>query len=183
MSAAIFYRSVASPLGELFLAETAAGLCRVAWCVTEAEFATELEDGLDAPARRDDSGAAGVVARAARQLDEYFAGQRREFELPLDLAGTSPFRQQVLQQLLQVPYGEVVTYGELALLCGMPRAARAVGGAMRANPLPVVIPCHRVLPCSGGLGGFGGRPELKRQLLEIEGWTETGPGMAASGGV
>jgi methylated-DNA-[protein]-cysteine S-methyltransferase len=187
------YCTVPSPLGELFVAATAEGLYRICWSVSEDEFMAALEAGGPQNGQRawpptGDRGAligsAGVcpgtgaegadssplLREAARQIGEYFDGQRREFSLRLDLAHLRPFQRGVLLALLQVPYGEVVTYGGLAVLSGCPGAARAVGGAMRGNPLPILIPCHRVLPCSGGLGGFGGRPDLKRRLLELEGW-------------
>jgi methylated-DNA-[protein]-cysteine S-methyltransferase len=166
----IQYRSTPSPLGELFLASTETGLCRVAWFTSESAFVMELEEQWQRTAVREPSEGGGVLAEAACQLARYFARQRQTFMLPLDLSRARPFQREVLLELVKVPYGEVVTYGELAAHCGRPRAARAVGGAMRANPLPIVVPCHRVLPSTGGLGGFGGRPELKRQLLEIEGW-------------
>jgi methylated-DNA-[protein]-cysteine S-methyltransferase len=170
------YRSVISPLGELYLAATEEGLCRVGWCVPEEVFAAELEERWDQPAQRERGDGGGATGEAARQLDEYFRGQRQRFELPLDLSRLRPFQRGVLLALTQVPYGEVVSYGELAILSGHPGAARAVGGAMRGNPLPIVIPCHRVLLSSGGLGGFGGRPDLKRRLLEIEGWSRAAIG-------
>ena len=111
-----------------------------------------------------------LLREAAFQLGEYFEGRQRDFAVLLDLSGLRLFQQRVLAALLQVPYGEVVSYGELAALAGYPGAARAVGSAMRDNPLAIVIPCHRVVPGSGALGGFGGRPDLKRRLLAIEGW-------------
>lgn len=166
----IRYRSISSPLGELFLAATETGLCRVAWFTPESAFVIELEEQWQRPAIRDTDQRDSVLADAARQIARYFERRQRTFDLPLDLARTRPFQREVLLELVKVPYGQVVTYGELAALCGRPRAARAVGGAMRSNPLPIVVPCHRVLPSAGGLGGFGGRPELKQQLLEIEGW-------------
>jgi methylated-DNA-[protein]-cysteine S-methyltransferase len=173
-SAHLRYRAIPSPLGELFLAATDEGLCRIAWFTPEAAFVMDLEEEWQQPAVRERTRTVGVLEAAARQLARYFAGQRQSFDLPLDLTRTRPFQREVLLELIKVPYGEVVTYGELAELCGRPRAARAVGGAMRSNPLPIVIPCHRVLPSSGGLGGFGGRPELKQRLLEIEGWRGAG---------
>jgi O-6-methylguanine DNA methyltransferase len=168
--APIRYRSTPSPLGELFLAATDAGLCRVAWFTSEAAFVMELEERWQRPSVRDSARGDGVLKEAVCQLARYFERERQTFMLPLDLTHARPFQREVLLELVKVPYGEVVTYGELAALCGRPRAARAVGGAMRANPLPIVVPCHRVLPSCGGLGGFGGRPELKQRLLEIEGW-------------
>ena len=108
------------------------------------------------------------LKEAVKQLNEYLAGRRREFSLPLDLRGT-PFQTAVWQALLTVRYGVTTTYGDLAAAVGHPRAARGVGNAMRANPLPVFVPCHRVLPSDGSLGCYGGGRERKRWLLELEG--------------
>ena len=109
----------------------------------------------------------------ARQLDDWFAGRRHEFDLDLDLAGIDGFRREVLETLVrEVPWGEVVSYGELAALAGRPRAARAVGSAMRNNPIPFVIPCHRVVAAGNKIGGYGGGRNavaLKRELLAREG--------------
>ncbi len=109
----------------------------------------------------------------ARQLDDWFAGKRKKFELPLDLHEIEGFRLEVLETLArEVPWGEVVTYGELAALAGRPRAARAVGSAMRNNPIPFVIPCHRVVAAGNKIGGYGGGRNavaLKRELLACEG--------------
>lgn len=103
-----------------------------------------------------------------RQLGEYFEGRRRAFSLPLALSGT-PFQKRVYEALREVPYGTTVSYGELAKKIGRPGAARAVGGANRQNPLPIVIPCHRVIGADGGLTGFGGGLAIKRRLLALEG--------------
>ena len=109
----------------------------------------------------------------AKQLDEWFAGRRHAFDLTLDLAGIDGFRRTVLETLVrEVPWGEVVSYGELAGLAGRPRAARAVGSAMRNNPIPFVIPCHRVVAAGHKIGGYGGGRNaiaLKRELLAREG--------------
>jgi len=109
----------------------------------------------------------------ARQLDEWFTGRRRRFDLTIDLGPIDGFRREVLRTLAgEVPWGEVVSYGELAAMAGRPRAARAVGGAMRNNPLPFVIPCHRVVAAGHKIGGYGGGRNaiaLKRALLEREG--------------
>jgi methylated-DNA-[protein]-cysteine S-methyltransferase len=114
-------------------------------------------------------------ARVKRQLGEWFAGKRHAFDFAFDLEGVDGFRRTVLETLAHdVPWGEIVTYGELADLAGRPRAARAVGSAMRDNPLPFVIPCHRVVAAGGRIGGYGGGRNaiaLKRQLLEREGVT------------
>jgi methylated-DNA-[protein]-cysteine S-methyltransferase len=116
-----------------------------------------------------------VDARVKRQLGEWFAGKRHGFDFALDLEGVDGFRRTVLETLARdVGWGELVTYGELADLAGRPRAARAVGSAMRDNPLPFVIPCHRVVAAGGRIGGYGGGRNaiaLKRQLLEREGVT------------
>ena len=116
-----------------------------------------------------------MLREAAGQLEEYFAGNRRVFELPLDL-DVSEFAGRVLSALARVPYGETTSYGELAGAAGAPRAARAVGTVMSQNPLPIVLPCHRVIASDGTLGGYGGTLErssgelqLKRDLLELEG--------------
>ena len=112
-------------------------------------------------------------ARVKRQLGEWFAGKRHEFDFPIDLDGVEGFRRTVLETLARdVAWGEIVTYGELAGMAGRPRAARAVGSAMRDNPLPFVIPCHRVVAAGGRIGGYGGGRNavaLKRRLLEREG--------------
>jgi methylated-DNA-[protein]-cysteine S-methyltransferase len=114
-------------------------------------------------------------ARVKRQLGEWFAAERHDFDFELDLEGVEGFRRTVLETLARdVAWGEVVTYGELAGMAGRPRAARAVGSAMRDNPLPFVIPCHRVVAAGGRIGGYGGGRNavaLKRKLLEREGVT------------
>ena len=108
-----------------------------------------------------------LLATAAQQILEYFAGQRRAFTLPLNPGGT-PFQKRVWQALQEIPYGHVISYKQLAQRIGQPTALRAVGGANHRNPLPIVIPCHRVIASDGSLGGFGGGLEIKRALLELE---------------
>jgi methylated-DNA-[protein]-cysteine S-methyltransferase len=105
---------------------------------------------------------------AEREILEYLACRRREFTVPLDLAGLPPFHAKVLAAARRIPYGRTATYGELATRTGSPRAARAVGQAMAHNPVPLVIPCHRVLAAGGRLGGYGGGLDLKRRLLDLE---------------
>ena len=119
--------------------------------------------------------AGAILAAARRQLDEYFAGRRRTFVLPLSVAGTE-FDRRVWEALSGVAYGVTVTYGQLARSIGEPRAARAVGAALGRNPLAVVVPCHRVVAAAGGLGGFGGGPARKRWLLDGEASGGTAPG-------
>lgn len=106
-------------------------------------------------------------AEACRQLDEYFAGERKAFDLPLHLSGTD-FQVQVLEELLCIPYGETTSYGAIAKRIGRPRAMRAVGAANGRNPIPIVIPCHRVIGSGGDLTGFGGGLDTKAALLRLE---------------
>jgi methylated-DNA-[protein]-cysteine S-methyltransferase len=108
------------------------------------------------------------LARAVRQLQEYFSGSRREFDLPLELSGTD-FQCRVWRALAEIPYGSVVSYAELAAMVGRPSAFRAVGQANGANPLPIVLPCHRVVASGGRIGGYGGGVDMKRRLLALEG--------------
>jgi methylated-DNA-[protein]-cysteine S-methyltransferase len=161
----VAYELTDSPVGELLLAATARGLCRIS-------FDPEPEAELETLAR-----AHGVrVLRSARpleeprrELDEYFAGRRREFGLDVDLAALPGFQQLVLTELRRVPYGATDTYGGLAARIGRPRAARAVGGALNRNPIPIVVPCHRVVGASGSLVGYAGGVERKEKLLALEG--------------
>jgi methylated-DNA-[protein]-cysteine S-methyltransferase len=154
------YDVVDSPVGALHVARTDRGLCRISY----------FEDGWeDALAR----GFGVRVLRAPlddvrRELDEYFEGRRRGFDLPLDLR-VAPFHEAVLRELALVPYGQTETYGALARKAGRPGAARAVGTVMNRNPIPIVLPCHRIVGASGALTGYAGGLEAKRRLLELEG--------------
>ncbi len=154
------YDIVETPVGELFVASTPRGLCRISYTV----------DGQDETVARI-FGARVLCARldeVRRELDEYFDGRRREFDLPLDLR-VAPFHEAVLRELARVPYGRVDTYGHLAALVGRPKAARAVGTVMNRNPIPIVLPCHRIVGANGSLTGYGGGLDVKRALLELEG--------------
>jgi methylated-DNA-[protein]-cysteine S-methyltransferase len=123
----------------------------------------------------DSERAAAIVRDAVRQLDEYFAGRRRCFELPLAPAGT-PFQQRAWQAIAAIPYGETRSYGEIAAAAGLPRASRAAGMACATNPIAVIVPCHRVLAADRSLRGYGGGLATKRWLLELEGvLLEAGP--------
>jgi methylated-DNA-[protein]-cysteine S-methyltransferase len=122
----------------------------------------------DEPAPPGAEGAGDVLREAEQQLREYFAGTRREFNLPLDLSGRTPFQERVLAACLGVGYGETASYGEVARRAGHPGAARAVGQVMATNRLALVVPCHRVVAGSGGLGGYGGGLALKARLLAME---------------
>ena len=151
---------VDSPVGELRVATTDRGLCRISY------FADGWEDALAAQF--------GVrVLRSPlddvrRELDEYFEGRRHAFDLPIDLR-VAPFHESVLRELARVPYGHTETYGALAAKAGRPGAARAVGTVMNRNPIPIVLPCHRIVGANGSLTGYAGGREVKRRLLELEG--------------
>lgn len=159
------YATVDSPVGPLLLVASERGLTRVAFAsqghdqVLTQLAVTISPRVLEAPQR---------LAPAARELAEYFDGHRRAFDLPLDLTTTGEFRRTVQQLLPTVAYGHTVSYTELAALAGRPAAVRAVGTACATNPLPVVVPCHRVLRGDGSLGGYLGGLEAKRTLLQLE---------------
>jgi methylated-DNA-[protein]-cysteine S-methyltransferase len=154
-----------TPLGSLFLAGTERGLCRI---VYDAEPEREL-DFLARTFGLRVLRSSRPVDEARRQLDEYFEHRRTEFDLALDLRLLAEFNRRVLDELVRVPYGEVVTYGELAARAARPRAARAVGTVMNRNPIPIVLPCHRVIGANGKLVGYGGGLDRKEALLRLEG--------------
>jgi methylated-DNA-[protein]-cysteine S-methyltransferase len=159
------YRTVDSPVGTLLLAATDIGLVRVAYeregldTVLRNLAAKVGPRILEAPRRLD---------QAARQLEEYFAGKRTDFELLLDLRLVAGFRRSVLMYLPTIGYGETASYRSVAAAVHNPKAVRAVGSACAGNPLPVVIPCHRVIRSDGELGAYLGGREIKEQLLEME---------------
>lgn len=162
----LYYAIADSPFGPLALFATTAGLCRVG---LPGEDRAALEAwaarwvGPETPEENPDA-----LSEAIIQLREYFSRLRREFDLPLDLRGTD-FQRRVWEELRRIPYGQTVSYGELARRVGRPGAARAVGGAVGANPIPIIVPCHRVVGADGSLVGYGGGPELKAALLRLEG--------------
>jgi len=161
----VAYMTVDSPVGPLLLAATPKGLVRVAYDVEDHDRVLETLTRqisprvLRAPKRLD---------AAARELDEYFARKRRAFDLPLDLSLSRGFRQLVQRHLPEIGYGQTRTYGQVAQLVGNPKAVRAVGTACATNPLPVVVPCHRVLKADGTPGGYVGGPAAKMTLLRLE---------------
>ncbi|MGV9963621.1 methylated-DNA--[protein]-cysteine S-methyltransferase [Streptomyces olivaceus] len=167
----VVWSVVGTGIGPLLLAATRDGLVNVVFHAT----GTARDQALDRLAARlgtapVEAPGSPLLAEAVRQVEDYFAGRRRDFELPLDWSLISGFNRQVLRELaLGVPHGSVVGYGELADRVGRPGGAQAVGMAMGANPLPVVVPCHRVVESDGGIGGFGGGVNTKRQLLALEG--------------
>ena len=161
----VAYDVTDSPLGPLFLATTERGLCRIAYDVEPEAEEERLADGFGARVLRSPR----ALDETRRELDDYFEGRRTAFELPIDLAPVGVFQRQVLLRLADVPYGSVTTYGTLARESGRPRAARAVGGAMNRNPVPIVLPCHRVVGADGRLVGYGGGLDRKIALLKLEG--------------
>lgn len=162
----LFYATLDSPVGLLRLAATESGLCKIAFPNEgEAAFQAWLARHIAVEPQYD----AQLLRDALIQLREYFSRLRRRFELPLDLRGT-PFQRAVWQEVAAIPYDTTVTYGQIAQRMGrQPGAARAVGTAVGANPLPIVIPCHRVVGADGSLVGFGGGLEAKAALLRLEG--------------
>jgi methylated-DNA-[protein]-cysteine S-methyltransferase len=161
----VAYRTVDTPVGPLLLAATDQGLVRVAFAREDHETVLQfLADRisprvLHSPAR---------LEVAARELGEYFTGQRHGFDLPLDWRLSAGFRRAVLDHLPEIDYGRTASYAALAQLAGNPKAVRAAATACATNPLPVVIPCHRVIRSNGGLGGYRGGPDAKRILLTLE---------------
>ena len=163
----VAYRVVDSPIGPLLLATTDEGLVRVAF---ESEGHDEVLDELAADVSPRVLRAPARLDPAARELDEYFERRRRAFDLPLDLRLAKGFRRDVLGTLRTIGYGATMSYGEVAEAAGHPRAMRAVGTACAMNPLPIVIPCHRVIRADGTQGNYAGGPERKHALLSLEGW-------------
>jgi methylated-DNA-[protein]-cysteine S-methyltransferase len=164
-AADVAYAEIDSALGLLVVAATHRGLVTVAFARSGTDpvlehLAARLSPRIvRAPSRLD-------IAR--REIDEYLAGRRRRFDLPLDWSLAGPFQRRVLRRTAEIPYGATSTYGEIASRAGSPRGARAAGNALGANPLPIVIPCHRVLPRGGTLGGYTGGTHLKEALLTLE---------------
>ena len=167
----VAYAEIDSPVGSLLLAATPRGLVRVTFPVEPHEkvleqlAATISPRVLESPAKLDE---------ARRELDRYFDGRLRDFELPLDWRLTRGFYRKVLRATARIPYGQTRSYSEVAKRAGSPRAVRAAGTALGSNPLPIIVPCHRVLRSGGALGGYGGGIEVKQTLLELEG--ALGPG-------
>jgi methylated-DNA-[protein]-cysteine S-methyltransferase len=164
----VFYdRLEDSPIGPLFLAVGKCGVIAVGLLDSEEDFISSLRKRMYVDPRRSPERVAGV----ARQLREYLAGERSAFELQLDLSSLTDFQRQVLLAVSQVPRGEVTTYAKLAREIGRPKAIRAVGRALGSNPIPIVIPCHRVLASDGSLRGYSGRGgvKTKAKLLRLEG--------------
>lgn len=159
--------TIETRLGVMRLAATSAGLCKIALGNETPEsfenwLARHIHDGPAQPEQ-----AQNLLRRAAAQLEAYLAGQRRSFDLSLDMRGTA-FQQSVWHQVAAIPYGQTRTYGQIAAQVGRPQASRAVGAANGANPLPVIIACHRVIGSDGALRGYGGGLDIKASLLALE---------------
>jgi methylated-DNA-[protein]-cysteine S-methyltransferase len=154
-----------TPIGDLLVGVTDRGVCRI-------HFDPNPEAELESLARQFGPRvlrSAKPIDRVRRQLDEYFAGTRRSFDLDWDVRRLPAYNQRVLEQLARVEYGSTTTYGALAAITGNPRAARAIGTVMNRNPIPIVLPCHRVVGASGNLTGYAGGLERKELLLRLEG--------------
>ena len=157
------YGQMLSPLGPLYLVVSDQGLCAIHY--------HESEEGIVAWGKACDLSPlpdSESIRPFARQLTEYFAGEREAFDVPLDLSTASPFVQRVLRATAQIPFGHLVTYKAIANEIGEPSATRAVGNALGSNPIPIVVPCHRVVRSDGSLGGYTGGTEIKRHLLMLE---------------
>lgn len=162
----IAYARFETQVGTVWVASTEAGLCRISLGRAQSgAFLSWLSKHVGPGELREATGATEV---AVSQLREYFSGSRRAFDLPLDVRGTT-FQKAVWSQVMRIPYGATATYGDIAQLVGKPKASRAVGGAVGANPLPIVIPCHRVIGEHGRLTGFGAGLDTKEALLRLEG--------------
>lgn len=161
----VAYRTVDSPIGALLLAATPAGLVRVAFeCENHDDVLVELSTAISPRILRSSQ----RVDDVARQIEEYFAGRRRLFEVPVDLQLSKGFRRAVLTHLMEIPYGERESYTVVARAAGNPGAVRAAGSACATNPIPLVVPCHRVVRSDGTYGQYRGGPEAKHLLLTME---------------
>jgi methylated-DNA-[protein]-cysteine S-methyltransferase len=163
----VAYASVDSPLGPLVVAATPRGVVRVAY--TDRSSPEEILEELAARVSPRVLESPRRVDPVRRELDEYFAGRRREFETPVDWSQLTGFTRKVLRATARIGFGDTSTYAGVATQAGSPRAVRAAGNALGANPVPVVVPCHRVLRTGGALGGYAGGSERKEYLLRLEG--------------
>lgn len=171
------YTTLESPLGLLRIAVSDTGVAEIGYSSSESEdvFRKRLAArGFDLVPATGVTGAGdpartGKIAAVARQLQEYFGGGRNHFDLPIDFTGVSPFTRSVLSATADIPFGEVSTYGEIAARIGSPGASRAVGNALGRNPIPVIVPCHRIIRSNGSIGWYTGGVKLKERLLAIEG--------------
>lgn len=163
----IYWDTTDSPIGPIFVGLNSRGvLVRLSYGVTRLDFLKEIKESGGQEVWNQEA-ASNVI----RQLGEYFAGERKDFDVPVDLADLTPFQRDVLQATQRIPYGEVWSYGDVAATIGNPKAARAVGRALGQNPITVVVPCHRVVAADGSLHGYSGVGGLatKQFLLSLEG--------------
>lgn len=165
----VAYATLDSPLGTLLLAATPRGLVRLAYVDFEDE--TEVLDQLAASVSPRVLASARKLDEPRRELDQYFSGRRRQFEVPLDWQLTRGFARRVLEATARIPFGSTATYKQVATEAGSPRGFRAAGNALGSNPIPIIVPCHRILHSGGGLGGYTGGLDRKRVLLAVEGST------------
>jgi len=162
----IYYGTVKTRLGPMFAAVTGRGICRISLTTrSEEAFIKEVKRQTGVRPVHDPE----KLRPVEKELQEYFDGKRKSFSLRVDLSHITPFQIRVLEATAKIPFGRVTSYGELAARIGKAGAARAVGGALGANPVPLVIPCHRVIGSNGSLTGFGGGLGMKRALLKVEG--------------
>ena len=154
-----------TPIGEIWLARSLRGLVAVEWESNRAKLLEFITRRLKFSAEENPP----QLAPIAEQLRAYLNGERRQFSIPIDWSFMRPFQRKVLWATFEIPYGQTATYGEIAAKIGAPRAARAVGRAEATNPMPLVIPCHRVLGADGKLRGYGGGLAVKKWLLQMEG--------------
>jgi len=163
--APVFYTAVRAPIGTVWLAATRDGLVRVSFRRRETDFTAELRRRL----RKEVVKSAERLRPIAEQMKAYFGGTRSAFDVPVDLSRVTPFQRRVLLATRAVRAGDLASYADIARRIGQPRASRAVGQALGRNPIPIVIPCHRVVASDGSLGGYAGGLAMKKKLLAIEG--------------
>jgi methylated-DNA-[protein]-cysteine S-methyltransferase len=162
----VFYTRLESQIGTVWIASTQYGVCKISLGADQSgAFLSWLLRTVRATRPREEP---QLMAEIVGQFHEYFSGSRQMFDLSLDVRGTS-FQRAVWSQVVRIPYGATATYGDIAQLVGKPRASRAVGAAVGANPLPIVVPCHRVIGADGSLTGFASGLDVKETLLRLEG--------------
>jgi O-6-methylguanine DNA methyltransferase len=160
----VYYATIPSKLlGPVFVASSGRGLCRIDFHITEKEFLTQLRKQVPGKIVKDD----GPNRKVLSQLRKYLKGKLKQFDCPLDMEGTA-FQKRVWSALRKIPYGKTRSYADVARTIGHPKAFRAVGNANGVNPVPIIVPCHRVIESNGGLGGYGSGIDLKKRLLEFE---------------
>ena len=171
--ATVGYDRLESPLGPLWVAITPKGVATIHYGAEPSEAELRRLVRVYGPAVVPDHRRSSVLAR---ELEQYFAGRRKSFDLDIDLSGLTPFQRKVLTQTARIPFGDLLTYRTIAKRIGNEKASRAVGGAVGSNPIPIVVPCHRVVATDGSLGGYSGGLAAKRALLAIERGTDVPEG-------